>query len=54
VARQHGSAVAIGHPYPATIAALAAHRQRLRAEAQVVGLGRLIELERSSVQALNR
>nr|MDA8164917.1 divergent polysaccharide deacetylase family protein [Desulfobacteraceae bacterium] len=41
-ARQHGTAVAICHPYPATIAALAANRQRLRREVEVVGLHRLM------------
>ena len=54
VARQKGSAVAICHPYPATVAALAANSQRLRAAVQVVGLQQLIERERSSVQALKR
>lgn len=41
-ARRKGSAVAIGHPHPATFAALSAYQERLRTAVRVVGLHRLM------------
>ncbi|MEJ2033484.1 MAG: divergent polysaccharide deacetylase family protein, partial [Deltaproteobacteria bacterium] len=42
VARKNGSAVAIGHPHPATVAALTAYLQRLHTKVRVVGLHQLM------------
>jgi uncharacterized protein len=46
-ARRYGFALAIGHPHPETLAALAEELKRLPAEdIQLVGVTRLIELEK--------
>ncbi|MFA7382028.1 MAG: divergent polysaccharide deacetylase family protein [Desulfurivibrionaceae bacterium] len=42
LAGEHGQAVAIGHPYPATVEALRRYQTRLRTSTEMVGVSRLI------------
>jgi hypothetical protein len=42
VARQHGSAIAIGHPYPETLQALGEYKREIRRQAVVVGVSALV------------
>ncbi|MBU4177221.1 MAG: divergent polysaccharide deacetylase family protein [Proteobacteria bacterium] len=42
LAGEHGQAVGIGHPYPATLEALRRHQTQLRTRAEMVGVSRLV------------
>ena len=42
LAGEHGQAVGIGHPYPATVAALRRYQTQLRTRAEMVGVSRLV------------
>ena len=42
LAGEHGQAVGIGHPYPATVAALQRYQTQLRTRAEMVGVSRLV------------
>jgi len=42
LAGEHGQAVGIGHPYPATVEALRSHQSQLRSRTEMVGLSRLV------------
>jgi hypothetical protein len=42
LAGEHGQAVGIGHPYPATVEALRRYQTQLRTRAEMVGIHRLV------------
>jgi hypothetical protein len=42
LAGEHGQAVGIGHPYPATVEALRKYQSQLRSRTEMVGLSRLV------------
>lgn len=42
LAGEHGQAVGIGHPYPATLEALRRYQSRLRTRTEMVGVSRLV------------
>ena len=42
LAGEHGQAVGIGHPYPATVEALRSYQTQLRTRTEMVGLSRLV------------
>ena len=42
LAGEHGQAVGIGHPYPATVEALRRYQTQLRTRAEMVGISRLV------------
>ena len=42
LAGEHGQAVGIGHPYPATVEALRRYQTQLRTRAEMVGVSRLV------------
>lgn len=42
LAREHGQAVGIGHPYPATVEALHRYQTQLRTRTEMVGIHRLV------------
>jgi hypothetical protein len=39
---EHGQAVGIGHPYPATVEALRRYQSELRTRTEMVGISRLV------------
>ncbi len=43
LARKQGRAIGIGHPYPATLAALSSYQDKLRTRVKVVGVHLLVE-----------
>ena len=42
LAGEHGQAVGIGHPYPATVEALRRYQTQLRTRTEMVGISRLV------------
>jgi hypothetical protein len=42
LAGEHGQAVGIGHPYPATVEALRRYQAQLRTRTEMVGVSRLV------------